>query len=72
MPCQGASLVLSPRNSAIGFKHWADCTRPYELAVGNLPKTDSQALVPELRVKSPGKEYNPLFSLVGRLPKRTA
>lgn len=36
------------------------------------PETDSQALVPGLDLKSPGKEYNPLFSLMGRLPKRAA
>lgn len=72
MPCQGASLILSPHIAATSFKHWADCTRPYQLAVSDLPETDSQALVPELGLKSPGKEYNPLFSFMGRLPKRAA
>lgn len=50
-------------------KHWADCTRPYKLAGRDLPETDSQALVPGLDLKSPGKEYNP-FSVMGRLAKR--
>lgn len=53
-------------------KHWADCTRSFKLAVRDPPETDSQALVPGLDLKSLGKEYNPLFSLMGRLPKRAA
>lgn len=36
------------------------------------PETDSQALLPGLDLKSPGKEYNPLFYLMGRLPKRAS
>lgn len=52
--------------------HWADCTRPYKLAMRDPPETDSQALVPGLDLTSPGKEYNPLFSLMGRMPKRAA
>lgn len=40
--------------------------------MSDLLETDSQALVPQRGLKSPGKEYNPLFSLMGRLPKRAA
>lgn len=40
--------------------------------MGDRPDTGSQALVPKLGRKSPGKEYNPLFSLMGRAPKRAA
>ena len=72
MPCQGASLLLSPCKAAISFKHWADCSRPGKLAVSDPPAADSQALVPELGLRSPGKEYNPPFSLMGRLPERAA
>lgn len=72
VPCLAASLTLSPCNSATAFKHWEDCTRPYKLTVSDPRETDSQALVPKWGLKSPGTDYNPLFSSMGRLPKGAA
>lgn len=72
LPRLAAGLTLSPHNSAITFKHCEDCIRPDKLTVSDPRETDSQALVPELALQSPGKEYNALFSLTGRLPKGAA